>query len=87
MNSEPRTKFTKNLTIRGQLNKVQIEALHSCVNIICKSLSLISQGNLLSALNNLNKLNLLSICTGILGIFDILQFEISSLMNWIFFLV
>ena len=30
---------------------------------------------------------LLSICTGILGIFDILQFEISSLMNWIFFLV
>ena len=28
---------------------------------------------------------LLSICTGILGIFDILQFEISSLMNWIFF--
>ena len=31
--------------------------------------------------------NLLSICTGILGTFDILQFEISSLMNWIFFLV
>ena len=31
--------------------------------------------------------NLLSICTGILGNFDILQFEISSLMNWIFFLV
>ena len=30
---------------------------------------------------------LLSICTGILGTFDILQFEISSLMNWIFFLV
>ena len=30
---------------------------------------------------------LLSICTGILGNFDILQFEISSLMNWIFFLV
>jgi hypothetical protein len=27
---------------------------------------------------------LLSICTGILGIFYILQFEISSLMNWIF---
>ena len=25
--------------------------------------------------------SLLSICTGILGIFDILQFEISSLMN------
>ena len=31
--------------------------------------------------------NLLSIYTGILGIFDILQFEISSLMNWFFFLV
>ena len=30
--------------------------------------------------------NLLSICTGILGTFDILQFEISSLMNWFFFL-
>ena len=30
---------------------------------------------------------LLSICTGILGNFDILQFENSSLMNWIFFLV
>ena len=30
---------------------------------------------------------LLSICTGILGTFDILQFEISSLMNWFFFLV
>ena len=30
------------------------------------------------------KPNLLSICTGILGFFDILQFEISS---WIFFLV
>ena len=30
---------------------------------------------------------LLSICTGILETFDILQFEISSLMNWIFFLV
>ena len=29
----------------------------------------------------------LSICTGILGNFDILQFEISSLMNWFFFLV
>ena len=35
----------------------------------------------------LNQPFLLSICTGILGIFDILQFEISSLMNWIFFLV
>ena len=33
------------------------------------------------------KAHLLSICTGILGNFDILQFEISSLMNWIFFLV
>ena len=30
---------------------------------------------------------LLSICTGIFGTFDILQFEISSLMNWVFFLV
>ena len=30
---------------------------------------------------------LLSICTGIFGIFYILQFEILSLMNWIFFLV
>ena len=28
---------------------------------------------------NQNKVNLLSICTGILGIFDIRQFEISSL--------
>ena len=40
MNSEPRTKFTKNLTIRGQLNRVQIKTLHSCVSIICKSLNL-----------------------------------------------
>ena len=30
---------------------------------------------------------LLSICTGIFGTFDILQFEISSLINWVFFLV
>ena len=30
---------------------------------------------------------LLSICTGILGVYDILQFEISSLMICIFFLV
>ena len=30
---------------------------------------------------------LLFFCTGILGIFDILQFEIPSLTNWIFFLV
>ena len=44
-------------------------------------------------LNCINKVHnfflllfLLSICTGILGNFDILQFEISSLMNWIFFL-
>ena len=29
--------------------------------------------------------NLLSICTGIFGTFDIFQFEISSLMNWVFF--
>ena len=32
-------------------------------------------------------IHLLSICTGIFGTFDILQFEISSLMNWVFFLV
>ena len=32
-------------------------------------------------------LDLLSICTGIFGTFYILQFEISSLMNWVFFLV
>ena len=30
---------------------------------------------------------LLFICTGIFRTFDILQFEISSLMNWVFFLV
>ena len=30
---------------------------------------------------------LLFICTGILEIFDILQFDISSLKNWVFFLV
>jgi len=30
---------------------------------------------------NINKTALLSICTGILGTFDFLQFEISSLMN------
>ena len=34
-----------------------------------------------------NTPDLLSICTGILRIFDILQFEIFSLMNWVFFLV
>ena len=38
-------------------------------------------------IRTVGQLNLLSICTGILGNFDILQFEISSLMNWIFFLV
>ena len=39
---------------------------------------------LISENQGLEKSSLLSICTGILGTFDILQFEISSLMNWFF---
>ena len=61
-------------------NKILVHFIHSICLTFSNS-SIILKGDPLALPD------LLSICTGILGNFDILQFEISSLMNWIFFLV